>query len=166
MNEWLNWQVVQLVSFEYTVTNPETGESKIVLIPAEHIIDRYGKLTSPTKIMVKDYAVFTKKIFPASAYSKLTVKRLLYWITDAPRQAGLFQCSPVPNVKIPRNLLIKPALIIRILRVQNEWQSRAVYTLPLLQRRWIYTISQRFNVHVAKNTGQRAQASPPWSNEM
>ena len=67
-----------MVSFEYTVTNPETGESKTLLIPAEFIIDRYKKLTSPTKLMVKDYAVFHKKIFPASAYTKLTVKRLLY----------------------------------------------------------------------------------------
>jgi len=66
-----------LVSFEYTVTNPETGESKIVLIPAEQIIDRYKKLTTPTKILVKDYAC-SKKIFPWSAYTKLTVKRSLY----------------------------------------------------------------------------------------
>jgi len=66
-----------LVSFEYTVTNPETGESKIIFIPAEHIIERYGKLTSPTKILVKDYAC-VKKIFPWADYTKLTVKRALY----------------------------------------------------------------------------------------
>ena len=66
-----------MASFEYTVTNPETGESKIVLIPAEHIITRYGKIESPTKIMVKDYAC-VKKIFPWADYTKLTVKRFLY----------------------------------------------------------------------------------------
>jgi len=66
-----------LVSFEYNVTNPETGESKLIFIPAEHIIERYGKLDSPTKIMVKDYACSTKT-FPWADYTKLTVKRFLY----------------------------------------------------------------------------------------
>lgn len=67
-----------MVSFEYTVTNPKTGESKMIIIPAETIIQRYGKLTAPTKLLVKDYAVFHKKIFPASAYAVLKVKRALY----------------------------------------------------------------------------------------
>lgn len=66
-----------MVSFEYNVTNPETGESKLIFIPAEPIIERYGKLTSPTKIMVKNYAC-SKKIFPWADYAKLTVKRALY----------------------------------------------------------------------------------------
>lgn len=66
-----------MVSFEYTVTNKETGESKIVIIPDDAIMKRYGEMTSPTKMMVKDYAC-AKKIFPWAAYTKLTVKRLLY----------------------------------------------------------------------------------------
>ena len=67
-----------MVNFDYDVTDPKTGQKELVLIPAEHIIARYDKLTSPTKIMVKDYACFTSKVFPASAYTRLTVKRSLY----------------------------------------------------------------------------------------
>ena len=65
-----------MTSYEFTVTN-KTGISKLVIIHEEDVLKRYGKLTTPTKMFVKDFAC-SKGIFPWAEYTELTTKRLLY----------------------------------------------------------------------------------------
>lgn len=65
-----------MTSYEYTVTN-KAGISAMVIIHEDEVIARYGYLTTPTKMFVKDVAC-SRGIFPWSQYTELRTKRLLY----------------------------------------------------------------------------------------